>query len=157
MRRSYLRKTSSKSRATAEAARPVREWLLARFDRCMICGHSGRFPHPGKPPECSRLSVHEIANGQNRQKSLNQPYALLVLCWYCNEAVVTDKSLWPQARQLAKLQEKNPEDYDLKAFNYLVNPRAPNRITQVEVDHWREYGKDSISEPERPQKTPCWV
>jgi hypothetical protein len=59
-----------------------------------------------------------------------------VLCAYCNLYEVEDKRKWPQARQLAVLMRKSPEDYDLAAFNYLVNPNAPNRITQEEVDAW---------------------
>lgn len=71
-----------------------------------------------------------------RQKALDQPYALLVLCYYCNQHEVEDKARWPQARQLALLRRRNPADYDLAAFNYLVNPNAPNRITQEDVDQY---------------------
>ena len=85
----------------------------------------------------SRLCVHEIANGVNRQAALDKPFALLVLCWYCNGHVVTDKGQWPEARQLAVLLEKAPEDYDLVAYNYLINPNAPKRIEQWEVDDWK--------------------
>jgi hypothetical protein len=84
----------------------------------------------------SQLVVHEVAGGACRALSLDKPYACLVLCAYCNLYEVEDKRKWPQARQLAVLMRKSPEDYDLAAFNYLVNPNAPNRITQEEVDAW---------------------
>lgn len=71
-----------------------------------------------------------------REKALDKVYALLVLCWWCNGDEVVDKEKWPQSRQLAVLKAKCPESYDLQAFNFLVNPRAPNRITQEEVDFW---------------------
>ncbi|HDY64795.1 MAG TPA: hypothetical protein ENH84_01005 [Phycisphaerae bacterium] len=87
----------------------------------------------------SQLCCHEIACGTHRQKALDKPYALLVLCWWCNGYVVTDKGAWPEARQLALLKRRSPEDYDLVAYNLLVNPRAPNRITEKEVD---AYGSD---------------
>ncbi len=86
----------------------------------------------------STLVVHEIANGPNRQAALDKPFACLVLCWWCNGHVVTDKSQWPESRQLATLRRCIPENYDLVAYNALVNPRAPLRITQDEVDAWRE-------------------
>jgi len=44
--------------------------------------------------------------------------------------------MWPEARQLAVLRAKSLGDYDLVAYNNLVNPRAPSRITQAEVDQW---------------------
>lgn len=87
------------------------------------------------PRECSRLCVHEIANGPNRQKALDQPYALLVLCWWCNSEVVTDKREWPEARQLSLLKRRAPDNYDLTAYNTLVG-RGPNRITEEDVDRW---------------------
>lgn len=80
------------------------------------------------------MCVHEIANGIHRDAALDKPFACLVLCWWCNGHEVTDKGRWPQARQLAVLQAKSPRHYDLTAFNLLINPRAPQRITQGEVD-----------------------
>ncbi len=104
----------------------------------MICGHSPTQPHFGKPPASSQLCVHEIANGPHRDKSLDKPYATLVLCWHCNGHVVTDKKEWPQARQLAVLLDADPASYDLPAFNALVNPRASNRITTQDVASYRK-------------------
>lgn len=85
-------------------------------------------------PELNQLCVHEIAGGPLRQKSLDKPFATLVLCWHCNQHEVEDKAKWPRVRQLALLQKRSPEDYDLAAFCNLVNPRAPSYITQEEVD-----------------------
>ncbi len=106
----------------------------------MICGASPARPHRDKPRELSRLCCHEIACGAYRQLALDKPYAILALCWWCNGHVVTSKSDWPQSRQLNTLQRKAPQSYDLVAFNYLINPRAPNRITQAEVDAWNSTG-----------------
>lgn len=103
----------------------------------MICGHSPANRWRDKPAECSRLCCHEIANGPNRQKAIDKPYAILVLCWHCNGEEVENKAAWPEARQLALLQDRSPNDYDLAAYNYLMNPQAPNRITQEEVEMYR--------------------
>lgn len=112
----------------------IRGRLIAKRGKCMICGHSPRMPHKSKPVECSQLCCHEIANGPNRDKALDKPYAILVLCWWCNGQVVTDKRAWPEARQLGLLRRLAPEDFDLPAFNRLVNPRAPHRITMEEIE-----------------------
>lgn len=80
------------------------------------------------------MCCHEIANGPDRHKALDKEYALLVLCWYCNGHVVTAKAAWPQARQLAFLRRSRPLDFDLEAFNRLVNPNAPGRITLDDVN-----------------------
>ena len=81
------------------------------------------------------MCCHEIANGPDRQKALDQPYAILVLCWWCNAHEVTDKRQWPQARQLAVLKARAPDSYDLAAFNTLVG-RGPRRITEEDVLSW---------------------
>lgn len=100
----------------------------------MICGRSPWSPWRDKPRECSRLCVHEIANGPLRDKALDKPYACLVLCWWCNGYEVVNKKVWPEARQLAVLKARGQGAYDLPAYNRLVNERAPNRITPEEVD-----------------------
>lgn len=107
----------------------------------MICQASPSRPVPNRPPELNQLCCHEIANGPLRAVALDKPYAILVLCGYCNMHEVVDKGRWPQSRQLATLFANSPEDYDLAAFNRLVNPNAPNRITKDEVMEWykRDY------------------
>lgn len=117
-------------------ARPIRHRLIAEAQGCEICGHSPRHPHRGKPAECSQLCCHEIACGPNRQKALDKPFAILVLCWWCNGHVVVCSREWPEAKQLAVLRAARPGDYDLAAYNRLVNERAPERITESEVDEW---------------------
>ena len=110
---------------------------MAQFGECWICEHSPKHPWRDKPRELSQLCVHEVANGPLRQKALDKAFATLVLCWFCNSYVVTNKKVWPEARQLALLLDRAPEDFDLAAYNALVNPRAPNRITLEEVNGYR--------------------
>jgi hypothetical protein len=81
-----------------------------------------------------------------REKALDKLFALLVLCWWCNGDVVTDKSEWPEARQLALLLAAAPEHYDLAAYLRLTNPRAPLRIEQYEVDRYREQVRHDVEE-----------
>lgn len=121
-----------------DEVRGIRRALIEAHPSCMICGHSPRRPWRDKPRECSQLCCHEIANGNNRDKALDKPYAILVLCSYCNCHSVTDKSVWPESRQLAVLQQRSPSNYDLQAYNALVNPRAPMRIEESEVTTWRD-------------------
>jgi hypothetical protein len=131
-----VRGISERNSKRLAEARPIRQGLLERHRDagCWICGHGPKNPWRDKPADCSRLCVHEVACGANRQKALDQLYAVLVLCWFCNGHVVTNKGDWPEARQLAVLRRSAPENYDLVAYNALVNPRAPHRITPAEVD-----------------------
>lgn len=131
--RGKMRRVSLKRQRRMKEAKPVRDELISRVGCCEICGASPSRPRRGVPLDLSQLCCHEIANGPLREKALDQPYALLVLCWYCNGHEVVDKSEWPEARQLAVLAESRPEDFDLEAFCYLMNPRAPNRVTLDEV------------------------
>lgn len=138
---SGMRKVSIKRELLNNSVREFREARVKQAGECWICGHSPKHPWRDKPAELSNLCVHEIANGPLRGKSLDKPYATLVLCWYCNGHVVTNKKVWPESRQLALLLQKSPQDYDLKLYNYLVNANAPNRITQLEVEQWTEIAK----------------
>lgn len=112
----------------AEAG-PWREEFKARVRRCEYCLKS-------REPEM--LCCHEIARGGLRRKALMAPYAILVLCrepnWRTGEDCHKIVGEWPQARQLALLYLTRSGDYSLAAFNELVNPNAPLRITQDEVD-----------------------
>ena len=136
-----MRRMSAKFRARAKEAKPVRDHLIARAGCCMICGASPKRPKHHLT-ELNQLVCHEISNGPLRQKSLDKPYCILVLCVFCNQYEVEDKGKWPQSRQLAVLLAKSPENYDLQAFNFLVNPNAPRRIEQHEVDYWINPGRD---------------
>lgn len=128
-----MRRVSLKRQQRQREAKPVREGLIAKVGQCEICGASPLHPRRGLPGELSQLCCHEIANGPLREKALDKPYAVLVLCWYCNGHEVVNKSEWPEAKQLAVLASSRPEDFDLEAFCYLMNPRAPNRVTLAEV------------------------
>jgi hypothetical protein len=131
-----MRRCSNRFLSRAEAAKPIREALVARRPECWVCGHSPRWPWRDKPKECSQLCVHEILNGPLRQKCLDKVHSLLVTCWFCNSHELTNKRKWPEARQLAVLLKCAPENYDLAAHNFLANPRAPNRITEADVAEW---------------------
>lgn len=87
----------------------------------------------GQMPELSQLCVHEIANGPDRQKALDKPYAVLCLCWACNGGPFEDKGEWPEARQLALLATCRLSDFDLTEYLLLTNPCAPWRIELQEV------------------------
>lgn len=113
----------------------MREALVAKVGCCMMCGAR---PVKGSDWPGHRLCVHEIANGPLRQKCLDHLPSLLVLCWSCNGGPANDASDWPEARQLALIKVLDPERYDLKAHNALVNPRAPLRITEKEVSHYAD-------------------
>lgn len=110
---------------------PIRTTLIDEVGKCEICGASP--DRPRRQPELSQLCCHEISNGPNRWKSLGKRYCLLVLCWHCNQEVC-NKKLWPEARQLSILKWRRPEDYSLVCYNAVVNERAPNRITEEDVD-----------------------
>lgn len=124
-----LKPMSKKRREREDEAVKVRDQLKADAGRCEVCL---------KPRDVSNLAGHEISNGGLRQKSLDKRFAVLVVCRWPDFAKQTDCHRTvqnePEARQLARLYLCRQSDYDLKAFNELVNPRAPNRITQDEVD-----------------------
>ena len=113
-----------------------RDELLSETGACMICGASPWNPRLDKPRELSELCVHEIAGGPLRGRALDCRFACLVLCAFCNQHEVTDLGKWPVSRQLAVLKRWRPEDYDLVAFNELVNPNAPLAVTEEEVNEW---------------------
>lgn len=139
-----MRNVSKKRRRRNAEAKPVRDRLVSQADGCETCGRGPHRPHRGMAPSLSTLCCHEIANGQHRNKAIDKPFAILVLCFHCNGHVVTDKSVWPESRQLSVLSEKRPEDYDLAAYNDLINPSAPNRITEEEVSEHHKQGKRTV-------------
>jgi hypothetical protein len=79
------------------------------------------------------LAVHEIADGTHRQKALDKPFAVLVLCWECNSGSFKDRREWSEAKQLALLARCRPKDFNLQAYLELTSPRAMQRITISEV------------------------
>jgi len=138
MRALSLRRISKKARKRADEARPIRAALLAEHRECQICGASPRRPHRGLPLGCSALAVHEIADGPSRQACLDKRFGCLVVCWACNSGCLKDALAWPESKQLAVLKRDRPQDFDLAAYNMLVNPRAKDRITVAEVDGWKD-------------------
>ena len=125
MKRTRINSLSEKRRKRMKEVKPLRDSLIRQAGRCMVCSVSAKQ---------ARLACHEILNGPLRDKTLDEPCSLLVLCWDCNSNKMTDKNEWPVARQLSVLLEKSPENYDLERFNWLRNPNAPNYVTQEEVD-----------------------
>lgn len=89
-------------------------------------------------PSMASLAVHEIASGTHRQKALDKPYAVLVLCWACNSGPFQDRSEWPESKQLALLARRRPKDFDLAAYLELTSPNAPRRIEIQEILDWME-------------------
>lgn len=135
MRRSWIKNQSSRNKERAAEAKPVRDALIAEQGECMICSATpANRIHP--LPELNQLCCHEILGGPLRQKTLDEPCSLLVLCWYCNGNEVEDKAAWPAARQLAVLLARSPQHYDLARFCWLRNERAPHFVEQHEVDEW---------------------
>lgn len=142
-----MKRISDKRRKRQAEAKPIRDALIKKVGECEICGASPKKPRRGLPWQVSQLCCHEIANGPNRQKALDKPFAILVLCWNCNGQKVTNKKDWPEARQLAVLAESRPEDFDLAAFNHLMNPNAPNRVTREEVYEYMETKEQELLSP----------
>lgn len=139
MKRTRLKNRSPQRAKRERDSAPIRKQLIAEADnRCFWCGHGPSYPHPGKPAGLSSVHCHEILCGGLRQKTLGEPCSLLVLCWEHNAGDFHRRQLWPHARQLALLQMRSPDRYDLTRFNWLRNPDAPLYVTQLEVDAYYE-------------------
>jgi excisionase family DNA binding protein len=129
-----MKQWTDKRRERNDEAKVIRQAMVDNADGCEICGCSPARPNRSRLLQLSQLCVHEIANGPCRKKAQDKAYATLVVCWSCN-GDLNDKSeyAWPETRQLAVLALSRPQDFDLRAYNELVNPRAPRRITLFEV------------------------
>lgn len=131
-------KTKSITREKREAeAKPFRDKLVADVGECENCGCSPT-NRKGRMLALTRLAVHEIASGVDRQKALDKPYAVLVLCWQCNSGPFQNRAEWSESRQLALLARKRPQDFNLQAYLELTSPNAPMRIEIEEVLDWME-------------------
>jgi hypothetical protein len=130
-----MRSISPKRRKRMEAVREYRRRLIQDTGLCMICGNSPKVRRYGVA-DMNLLCCHEILNGPDRDKVLDEPSCLLVLCWGCNQYEVTDKTRWPLSRQLAVLKQKAPERYNRERVMWLRNPNAPDFVTEHEVDQW---------------------
>jgi hypothetical protein len=51
----------------------------------------------------------------------------------CHEQV-GNRAVWSEEKQLAVIKYRRPRDFDLVAYNTLVNPRAMERILMEEVN-----------------------
>lgn len=132
-----MRSKSITRRHRESEAKPFRDSLVLNVGECENCGCSPSNKQ-GRMAELVRLAVHEIASGTHRQKALDKPYAVLVLCWECNSGPFQDRSQWPESRQLALLARSRPKDFDLTAYLELTSPRAMRRIEIGEVLGWME-------------------
>lgn len=131
-------KNKSTTRRKREAeAKPFRQQLVADVGMCENCGCSPSNKQ-GRSAELARLAVHEIASGPDRQKALDKPYAVLVLCWQCNSGPFQNRGEWPESKQLALLARRRPKDFSLADYLALTSPRAPKRIEIHEILAWME-------------------
>lgn len=129
-----MRRVSKKTAARTAECRDFRKQLIQAVGRCEVCGHDpARWLINGRI--LWHLECHEIARGPLRQKALDKPYAVLVVCFRCHDDKVSDKSEWPESRQLAALKKSRPGDFDLASYNQLVG-RSPTRISEEDVSQW---------------------
>jgi hypothetical protein len=103
-----------------------RDWAI-EFDTCWICGSRD---YAGWP-----LETHEI------ERRSQAPTRCMNVCNYfrtCKKCHMDDLAAMPHARQLAYKYMHDHESYDLQEWLKLRDPdlRAPNRVTQDEVDEW---------------------
>lgn len=132
-----VKKKSDIRKNRESEAKPFRKQLIANVGQCENCGCSPS-NRQDRMPKLAKLDVHEISCGSHRQKSLDKPFAVLVLCWQCNSGPFHDRGQWPESRQLALLAKKRPKDFDLTAYLELTSPRAMRRIEIHAVLEWME-------------------
>lgn len=125
-----MRCMGKKAAKRAREVQAFRDQLRRSVLHCECCGrHVTRVRY-------RQFDVHEILCGGLRQKVLDEPCALLVICRDCHEGPVfgghsgSDRA----AFQLAQLLRSRPDDYDLERFNWLRNPNAPRFVEQEQVD-----------------------
>ena len=116
-----MRPISKKRQKLMREVKPVRDALRDEVGHCEICG-------------CSRgtLDVHEICRGVHRAAALDKPFALLLVCRKCHDAVGSAAE-WPEARQLAVLARSRPETFSLQDYLELTSPSAPRRLEIHEI------------------------
>ncbi len=115
-----MRQNTLKRAALNRAAAKVRKQIVAEVGQCELTG------------VFDTLALHEIARGGSRGQSQDKRYAVLCLA---NKPIDGGLSAhrvverWPVAKQLMLLRWNRPDDFDLAAFNQLVN----RRVTEEEV------------------------
>ena len=130
-----MRQISKRRQQRIKETAPMRKALVEATGECMLCGCSPQHP-AHRLPALNQLCCHEILNGADRDKVLDEPSCLIVCCWWCNQSELDCKGDWPLARQLSVIKSKAPERYDLQRVLFLRNPRAMQFITEDEVDEW---------------------
>ena len=141
MKRTRIKSVSAKRRARMDEVREFRRELVSKVGRCERCLYKPR------PRDLYvSLHCHEILNGPLREKTLDEPAALIVACWNCNSGPLNSKGDYPLARQLAIIKRFAPDRYDLEHVLHLRNPKAPSYVTEEEVDAWieKDYGTDGV-------------
>jgi hypothetical protein len=106
-------------RAFDDLHRDLRRSFLIEHPVCWFCP---------MPSQC----VHEIGTQGNRKPATADPCCWAASCSHCNEHRLTDYSVWPIIRQLAKKYIYDRDRYDRVGFNRLRG-RAPDAITEGEV------------------------
>ena len=119
-----MRRVSAKRRQLIEATAGLRGNLVSEVGKCEFCG---KHRHD--------LSVHEISRGGSRRVSLDQRYALLVLCLLCHDAIHRMAGDDQRALGLALLARSRPEDYSLQSYWSLIGRQFPY-VEQIEL--WRK-------------------
>jgi len=77
--------------------------------------------------------VHEIASGtHSRPLAIADRSAWAAACSHCNCHLLTDKSKWPIARQLAVKLVYDPQHFDAARVNVLRG-RAAGAVTLADV------------------------
>lgn len=146
-------KTAKLTPAQEREADEVRSDFRKEIDYCECCGHSPTNPWPDRPLQCSVLTVHEIARGNGqRRKAWTERWGTLVLCWFCNSVEFVKASVWPVAKQQALLKASRPLDYAIRTFALRIRPRAPNWITDEDVQPYMA----EMDELARKRKHPTW-
>lgn len=101
------------------------QWRMEQSQVCMYCGGNKSY---------LPLQVHEIERRSQCPTRWDNRVNFLLLCSVCHSGPF---ATMPHADQLAVKMVADPENYDLESWLRLKDPqlRAPNRVTQVEVDN----------------------
>lgn len=116
-----MRKTMSKKTSDQR-----RNWSMEHH-ACWICRKKS---YRGFP-----LETHEI---ERKSQAPSRWASLANYFRTCKKCHMDDLAAMPHARQLAYKQEHDKENYNLDQWLRLRDPelKAPDRVTQGEVDEW---------------------
>lgn len=106
-RKKGIRRESATHRARRLEVKPFRDEYLEAHPRCAV--------FPGLPSR----ERHEITNGPNRQRALDQPAAILAVSRKGHK-VVQHEHIY---RQCARKLLVNPEEFNLDVINKLLAPK----------------------------------